>query len=122
MASSWFESVAEAQRRARKRLPASVYGALLAGSERGQTLADNVAAFAELGFAPHVAGSPAQRDLATTVLGQPVSLPVLDRFASAVVTGVPPISTSPLVGSSRLPAMVSRVDFPDPLGPITATI
>jgi pre-mycofactocin synthase len=77
MGSTWFESVAEAQRRARKRLPASVYGALLAGSERGQTLADNVAAFSELGFAPHVAGLAAQRDLATTVLGQPVSLPVL---------------------------------------------
>jgi pre-mycofactocin synthase len=77
MASTWFESVAEAQRRARKRLPASVYGALLAGSERGQTLADNVAAFAELGLAPHVAGLAAQRDLATTVLGQPVSLPVI---------------------------------------------
>ncbi|HXW88376.1 MAG TPA: pre-mycofactocin synthase MftD [Streptosporangiaceae bacterium] len=77
MRSSWFESVAEAQRRARKRLPGSVYGALLAGSERGQTLADNVAAFAELGFAPHVAGNPAQRDLTTTVLGQPVALPVI---------------------------------------------
>jgi heme/flavin dehydrogenase (mycofactocin system) len=77
MASTWFESVAEAQRRARKRLPASVYSALLAGSERGQTLAQNVAAFTELGFAPHVAGLSAQRDLATTVLGQPVSLPVI---------------------------------------------
>jgi pre-mycofactocin synthase len=77
MASPWFESVAEAQRRARKRLPASVYGALLAGAERGQSVADNVAAFAELGFAPHVAGNQARRDLATTVLGQPVSLPVI---------------------------------------------
>jgi pre-mycofactocin synthase len=77
MAGSWFESVAEAQRRARKRLPASVYAALLAGAERGQTLGDNVAAFAEIGFAPHVAGLSAQRDLATTVLGQPVSMPVL---------------------------------------------
>jgi pre-mycofactocin synthase len=77
MGNTWFESVAEAQRRARKRLPASVYAALLAGAERGQTLEDNVAAFSELGFAPHVAGNPAQRDLATTVLGQPVSLPVL---------------------------------------------
>ena len=77
MGNAWFESVAEAQRRARKRLPASVYGALLAGAERGQTLEDNVGAFAELGFAPHVAGNPAQRDLATTVLGQPVSLPVI---------------------------------------------
>jgi heme/flavin dehydrogenase (mycofactocin system) len=77
MASGWFESVAEAQRRARKRLPASVYSALMAGSERGQTREDNVAAFAELGFAPHVAGNPAQRDLSTTVLGQPISLPVI---------------------------------------------
>ena len=29
--------------------------------------------------------------------------------------------TSPLVGSSRLPAIVSRVDLPEPDGPITAT-
>jgi pre-mycofactocin synthase len=77
MGNAWFESVAEAQRRARKRLPASVYGALLAGSERGQTLEDNVQAFTELGFAPHVAGNPAQRELATAVLGQRISLPVI---------------------------------------------
>ncbi len=77
MAAAWFESVAEAQRRARKRLPRSVYGALLAGSERGQTLADNVTAFTELGFAPHVADLAAHRDLGTTVLGQPISLPVI---------------------------------------------
>src|SRR6201996_5827585 len=73
----WFETVAEARRRARKRLPASVYGALIAGSERGWTVDDNIRAFAELGFAPHVAGHQAQRDLATTVLGQPISLPVI---------------------------------------------
>jgi pre-mycofactocin synthase len=77
MASSWFESVAVAQRLARKRLPGFVYGALMAGAERGQTRQDNVAAFAELGFAPHVVGNPAERDLATTVLGQPVSMPVI---------------------------------------------
>ncbi len=52
----WFETVAEARRRARKRLPASVYGALIAGSERGWTVDDNIRAFAELGLAPHVAG------------------------------------------------------------------
>jgi L-lactate dehydrogenase (cytochrome)/glycolate oxidase len=77
MGSAWFETVAEAQRRARKRLPPSVYRALLAGTEKGLTLADNVAAFDELGFVPHVAGLSAQRDMATTVLGQPVALPVL---------------------------------------------
>ena len=69
--------MAEAQRRARKRLPASVYGALLAGTEQGLTRADNVAAFDELGFVPHVAGYPPQRDMSTTVLGQPVALPVI---------------------------------------------
>jgi len=77
MPNAWFESVAQAQRRARKRLPASVYGALLAGTEKGLTLADNVAAFDELGFLPQVAGLPARRELATTVMGQPVSLPVI---------------------------------------------
>jgi L-lactate dehydrogenase (cytochrome) len=75
--SAWFETVAEAQRRARRRLPKSVYKALVAGSEAGVTLQDNVAAFSELGFAPHVAGQPAQRDLATTVMGQDIALPVL---------------------------------------------
>lgn len=73
----WFESVAVAQQRAKKRLPASVYGALIAGSERGQSMADNEAAFMELGFAPHVAGQQAKRDLATTVMGQDISMPVI---------------------------------------------
>jgi pre-mycofactocin synthase len=77
MANPWFESVAEAQRRAKKRLPKSVYGALIAGSERGLTLDDNLAAFGELGFAPHVADLAAERDLSTSVMGQPISLPVL---------------------------------------------
>jgi L-lactate dehydrogenase (cytochrome)/glycolate oxidase len=77
VADGWFESVAEAQRRARKRLPASVYLALVAGSERGQTLDDNLAAFGELGFAPHVAGLPNTRNLATTIMGQSISMPVL---------------------------------------------
>ncbi|MFF5303768.1 pre-mycofactocin synthase MftD [Streptomyces sp. NPDC013161] len=73
----WFETVAEAQRRAKKRLPSTVYGALVAGSERGRTIDANTAAFAELGFAPRVVGHHAERDLSTTVLGVPTSLPVL---------------------------------------------
>ncbi|MEV8511583.1 pre-mycofactocin synthase MftD [Dactylosporangium sp. NPDC051484] len=77
MSNGWFETVAEAQRRAKKRLPKSVYGALIAGSESGLTLEDNRRAFGELGFAPHVAGLSAQRDLATTVMGEDISLPVI---------------------------------------------
>ncbi len=74
---SWFESVAVAQERARKRLPGPVYGALIAGSERGQSVDDNQAAFAEIGLAPHVAGQQEQRPQGTTVMGQEISLPVI---------------------------------------------
>jgi pre-mycofactocin synthase len=77
MANKWFETVAVAQRRARRHLPKSVYGALIAGAEAGLTIRDNVAAFSELGFAPHVAGLPALREMGTTVMGQDISLPVL---------------------------------------------
>ena len=77
MANSWFESVAEAQRRAQKRLPKSVYRALLAGSERGVTIEDNVAAFAQLGFAPYTAGQPAARDLTTHAMAQDLAMPIL---------------------------------------------
>lgn len=73
----WFESVAVAQQRAKKRLPKSVYGALVAGSERGQSLTDNEAAFTELGLAPHVAGHLPDRAMATSVLGLDISLPVI---------------------------------------------
>jgi heme/flavin dehydrogenase (mycofactocin system) len=77
MSNAWFESVAEAQRRARKRLPSSVYAALLAGSEKGLTLHDNVDAFDEIRLAPRTAGLAATRSLGTTVLGQPIALPVV---------------------------------------------
>jgi L-lactate dehydrogenase (cytochrome) len=79
----WFESLAEAQRRAKKRVPRSVYDALLAGAERGATLEDNEAAFGELGFVPRIAagvpgtGVPGPRGQATTVVGQEISLPVI---------------------------------------------
>ena len=74
---TWFESIAEAQRRAQKRLPKSVYLALLAGAEKGLTLKDNVDAFGELGFAPHMAALSAERDLSTNVMGQSIAMPVL---------------------------------------------
>ena len=77
MSNEWFETVLEAQRRAKRRLPKSVYAALLAGSEKGITVEDNIAAYGELGFAPHVAGAPASRDLSTTVMGQNISFPVV---------------------------------------------
>ncbi|HET7718520.1 MAG TPA: alpha-hydroxy-acid oxidizing protein, partial [Acidimicrobiales bacterium] len=76
MGNAWFETVAEAQRRSAKRLPKSVYGALMAGSEQGISRDGNLGAFAQLGFAPEVANKPPTRELATSVLGQPISMPV----------------------------------------------
>lgn len=73
----WFETVLEAQRRAQKRLPPSVYAALVAGSERGRTPVENMDAFGQLNFAPHVVGQPPVRDMSTTILGVPVSMPVI---------------------------------------------
>ncbi|MDT5012518.1 MAG: pre-mycofactocin synthase [Mycobacterium sp.] len=73
----WFETVGFAQQKAKKRLPKPVYSALVAGSEKGSTVADNVEAFAELGFAPHVIGATDKREMSTTVLGQDISLPVV---------------------------------------------
>lgn len=77
MANEWFETVVEARRRAKKRLPRSVYKALIAGSEAGDTLGDNMQAFSELGLAPHIVNLPEERDLATTIMGQPSSMPVM---------------------------------------------
>ena len=77
MGKEWFETVAEARRRAERRLPESVFKALIAGSEHGLTLRDNVDAFDELGLAPHVVGLSPDRRLATRVMGQEIALPVL---------------------------------------------
>ncbi|MCV7315367.1 mycofactocin biosynthesis FMN-dependent deaminase MftD [Mycolicibacillus parakoreensis] len=73
----WFETVAIAQQRAKKRLPKSAYSSLISASEKGITVSDNVESFSELGFAPHVVGASAKRDLATTVMGQDISFPVV---------------------------------------------
>ena len=88
MGNGWFETVAEARRRSRKRLPKSVFMALVAGSEHGLTLRDNVEAFGEIGFAPHVAGLSARynerlvrlvaENLARYVEGRPL-LNLVDR-------------------------------------------
>ena len=77
MAEKWFETVAIAQQRAKRRLPKSAYSSLISASEKGITVSDNVEAFVELGFAPHVVGAPEKRDMATSVMGQDISLPVL---------------------------------------------
>ncbi|MEY3074336.1 MAG: hypothetical protein RLZZ554_1010, partial [Actinomycetota bacterium] len=52
-------------------------GALIAGSEKGLSMRDNLDSFDQLGFAPHVAGNKASRGMDTTVMGQQLSMPVI---------------------------------------------
>ncbi len=73
----WFETVAVAQQRAKRRLPSSVYGALIAGAEAGVSMNDNLSAFDQLGIRPITAGQSAKREMATTVMGQSLSMPVM---------------------------------------------
>jgi L-lactate dehydrogenase (cytochrome)/glycolate oxidase len=57
-------------------LPKTVHAAVTAGKEAGVTCRDNTLAFSELTFAPHVADLPASRDPTTSIMGQPVAMPV----------------------------------------------
>lgn len=73
----WFESVIEARRRAKKKLPKSVYGALVGGSEAGTTIDENMQAFRDIRWKPHVIGATPDRAMETSVMGQPISMPVM---------------------------------------------
>jgi heme/flavin dehydrogenase (mycofactocin system) len=77
VASKWFETVAVAQGRAEKRLPKSVYGALIAGSQKGLSSRDNLDSFDQLGLAPHIAGLSNDRQMATKIMGLEISMPVI---------------------------------------------
>ena len=77
VSNKWVESIALAQKRAKRRLPRSVYGALIAGTGRGVTSNDNMNAFDELVTLPVTAGQPAWRDLSTMVFGQEMAMPVM---------------------------------------------
>jgi pre-mycofactocin synthase len=78
------ETVADAQRRAKRKLPKAVYTAILAGNENGVTFRGNVEAFKEIGFYPKVGAAIAsERDMRTSVLGQDIDLPVVISPAAA---------------------------------------
>jgi heme/flavin dehydrogenase (mycofactocin system) len=77
MAGAWFETVAVAQKRAKRRVPSSVYNAIIGGAEKGISLEANKVSFDQLGFAPHVAGLHAERSMDTKVMGLDLSMPVI---------------------------------------------
>jgi isopentenyl diphosphate isomerase/L-lactate dehydrogenase-like FMN-dependent dehydrogenase len=70
-------SVAVAQQLAKRRLPRSVYRFVEGGNEAELTVAENLVAFREVEFRPHVAVETHHRALARTVLGSELSMPVI---------------------------------------------
>jgi isopentenyl diphosphate isomerase/L-lactate dehydrogenase-like FMN-dependent dehydrogenase len=70
-------NVREAERRAKHRIPKSVYRAFSGANGEGLTIKDNLRAFTEVGFRPHVAVRHEHRELTTTVLHRPLAMPVI---------------------------------------------
>ena len=70
-------TVDDARRLARRRLPRMVFDYIDGGSDGEATMRANRAAFEAVGFVPRMGTTRGVPDLATTVLGTPVSLPVL---------------------------------------------
>lgn len=72
-----FENYDQALRIARRRVPRSIFTEVAGGPDRSVTARGNVAAFDEVMFRPRAAVATVGRDLSTTVLGTPVSMPLL---------------------------------------------
>jgi pre-mycofactocin synthase len=69
-------NVDNAQKRARRRLPESVYDFLVGDTEEGLTTAGNLKAFRDLSFRPRAGVVFKERNLQTTVLGSKLDMPV----------------------------------------------
>jgi L-lactate dehydrogenase (cytochrome) len=70
-------SVADLRRIARRRLPGGVFDYIDGAAEDERTLAANEAAFAATTFRPRVLRGVEKIDISTTVLGRPVSCPLV---------------------------------------------
>jgi len=70
-------NMGDARRMAYKRLPKFAFEFVDGGAEDEVTLQANQRAFSEITFSPRVLIGVAERDISTTVLGEPVKLPVL---------------------------------------------
>ena len=72
-----FVNVEDLRQAARRRLPRSVFDYIDGGADAEVTLRENVRAFEDIAFRPRCAVETPPPDLATTVLGTPISLPII---------------------------------------------
>jgi isopentenyl diphosphate isomerase/L-lactate dehydrogenase-like FMN-dependent dehydrogenase len=72
-----FVNIEDFRRAARRRLPPQVFDYIDGGAEGEVTLRENVRAFEDISFHPRSAVDTPSPDLGTTVLGTPISLPIV---------------------------------------------
>jgi isopentenyl diphosphate isomerase/L-lactate dehydrogenase-like FMN-dependent dehydrogenase len=70
-------NVADARRAAKRAVPRVVFDYIDGGAEDEVTMHENVAAFRALSFRPRMAADAQDPDLATTIFGTPLSMPVV---------------------------------------------
>lgn len=70
-------TVADMRKVARRRLPRGVFDYIDGGAEDERSMANNAAAFAKLEFRPNVLRDVSVVDVSTTLLGKPVSMPLV---------------------------------------------
>jgi len=74
---SRFVNIADLRLAAKRRLPRSVFDYIDGGADGEITLRENVRAFEDVAFRPHCAGEVPPPDPSTTVLGTPISMPII---------------------------------------------
>jgi L-lactate dehydrogenase (cytochrome) len=74
---SRFVNISDLRLAAKRRLPRSVFDYIDGGADGEITLRENVRAFEDVAFRPHCAVDVPPADLSTTVLGTPISMPIV---------------------------------------------
>jgi len=72
-----FVNIEDFRRAARRRLPPQVFDYIDGGADGEVTLRENVRAFEDISFHPRSAVDTPSPDLGTTILGTPISLPII---------------------------------------------
>ena len=135
---TWFETVAIAQERAKKRLPKSAYSSLISASEKGLTVADNVAAFwhpaeawragsvQRLSYRLHWTDAPSAAPIARVVATEISSAPESNgdgadsghnqRRPSVAIAEWPPLASTACAGY-KISLSTNRCLCPAPISP-----
>src|SRR5438552_4073397 len=85
---------------ARARLSPLAWEYFEGGAEDEYTIVENVAAFRRIKLRPRVLADVAERDLSTTVLGQPIALPVVLAPTSHQILAHPDAEIATLGGAA----------------------